>query len=333
MTITFTKPEYLALLLIVPFVILFAIRTRTRRRSRLHRFASSATSGLLKVEVHHLMRGTKWTMVCLVFTILVLSLAGPCYNERFEKIKLRNVDVLFLLDISKSMSAADVPPAATRLHLAKRKIRSLKKRLLSDRTGLIVFSKRAYTLCPLTIDENAFDFFLDDVDSNTISSGGTDISAAIRKAVDSFRYEAKTEKVILLVSDGEEPGRKSNAVKEAKRAAETGIKTFVLGIGSTDGSPIDEIDPDTGKPAISVPDFEKLGSIAKEGQGGFVEWSNSDYDVRKLAERISSMVEPDVFEVATKSKAIEFSMLTVLPYQVLLFIAIILLCIETFIKI
>ena len=332
MNITFAQPGYLALLLIVPFVILFAVRSRTRRRNHLRRFASSETSGRLNIEVHSLLRASKWVLICLVFALMALALAGPHYDERLEMVKLREVDVFYLLDVSNSMTAGDVPPAPTRLELAKRKIRALKDRLIGDRIGLIVFSNRAYTLCPLTIDENAFDFFLDDVDTDTISTGGTNISSAIRKAGESFDYRTKTERVIVLVSDGEEPEIRGDAVKAIKMASDRGIHVFVLGIGTVEGSHIDEIDPDTGRSVNTSLDLKKLRSIAEEGRGIYVDWSNSNRDVNRLVDGIEDVVESSVFETETRSREIEFSMLTILPYQIPLFAAIILLCMETFIK-
>jgi len=263
---------------------------------------------------------------------MTLALAGPHYDERLEMVKLREVDVFYLLDVSNSMAARDVPPAPTRLDLAKRKIRTLKDRLIGDRIGLIVFSNRAYTLCPLTIDENAFDVFLDDVDTDTISAGGTNISSAIRKAADSFDYRTRSEKVIVLVSDGEEPEIRGDAVKAAQMAFSKGIHVFVLGIGSIEGSHIDEIDPDTGRSVNTSLDLDKLRSVAEEGRGIFVEWSNSNRDVNRLVDGIGKIVRSSVFETETRSKALEFSMLTILPCQIPLFAAIILLCIETFIK-
>ena len=332
MTLTFANPQYLALLLIVPFVILFAVRTKTRKQNQRRRFASDTVSARMSLDIHPLIRGAKWLLISLIFAALSFALAEPHYNEKIERVKLRNVDVIFLLDVSKSMSATDVPPAATRLQLAKRKIRSLKDRIINDRIGLVVFSNRAYTLCPLTIDKNAFVFFLDDVDTRTISSGGTDISAAISKAVDNFHYQTQTEKIIVLVSDGEEPETKRDPIAATREAAQKGIRVFVLGIGSKDGSHIDETDPDTGRPATSVPDMKKLRSIAEEGHGLFAEWSNSDSDVKKLADYIAVAVKPAILELQPRSKAIEFSMFTIMPYQVLIFLAIILLCTETFIK-
>ena len=332
MTLTFAKPHYLALLLIVPYVVLFSIRTRTRKQNQRRRFASDIVSARMCIEIHPLIRATKWLLVCLVFAALSFALAQPHYNERIEKVKLRNVDVIFVLDVSKSMSATDVPPAATRLQLAKRKISSIKDLIINDRIGLVVFSNRAYTLCPLTIDKNAFDFFLDDVDTEIISSGGTDIAAAITKAVDNFHYRTETEKVVVLVSDGEEPETKGDPIAAARKAAEKSIRVFVLGIGSKDGSHIDEIDTDTGTQAFTLPDTKKLKSIAKEGHGLFAEWSNNDSDIHKLADRIATALKPAVFEVEARSRTIEFSMITIMPYQVMIFLAIILLCMETFIK-
>jgi Ca-activated chloride channel family protein len=332
MTLTFAKPQYLALLLIVPYVILFSIRTGTRKKNQRRKFSSDIVSAHMFIEIHPLTRAAKWLLACLVFAALSFALAQPHYNERIERVKLRNVDVIFLLDVSRSMSATDVPPASTRLQLAKRKVSSLKDLIISDRIGLVVFSNRAYTLCPLTIDKNAFDFFLDDVDTDMISSGGTNISAAITKAVDSFHYQTQTEKIIVLISDGEEPEIEGDPIAAAGKAAEKGIGVFVLGIDSEEGSHINEIDADTGTRAFSVPDMSKLRSIAEEGDGLFTEWSNSDSDVRKLADTIASAVEPSIFEVQTRSRNIEFSMITIMPYQVLVFLAIVMLCMETFIK-
>ena len=140
------------------------------------------------------------------------------------------------------------------------------------------------------------------------------------------------ERVIVIISDGEEPEQKSNPVDAARAAVGDGIRTFALGIGSPEGSSVDVIDPETGRPALTVPDFKKLESVARAGRGAFVEWTNNDNDLNELAYGISNAIEPAAFETVVTSRAIEFSLLTIRPYQILIFLAIVFICIETFFK-
>ncbi len=332
MNITFAEPGYLALMLIVPYISLFAMRTRSRKRNRLRRFAERDTSRRLAVEIHHGTRGAKWVLMSLVIIMLSLALAEPHYDQRPVRLKLRDIDLFFVLDISNSMTAKDVPPLKSRLDLAKRKIRSFMDRRPSDKFGLVVFTRSAFKLCPLTSDRKAFDFFLDDVDENTISSGSTDIAEAIRAASGAFNKGPRSEKVIVLISDGEEPEERGDPVAAAKRAADMGMKVFALGVGSEEGVTIDETVPGTDVPAETRADFRKLRSIATAGGGSFTEWTRSNYDVRQLARAISQSVKPSALEVVSQSKQMEFSLFTILPYQIFVFIALLLLCWETFFK-
>ena len=145
--------------------------------------------------------------------------------------KRKGVEILFAVDTSKSMLTPDVKP--DRLTRAKMAIDDLVNHLDGDGVGLIAFAGNAFLQCPITLDYDAFNESLDAVDTNTIPRGGTDIANAIREAQAALQNRPGSDKILVLLTDGED--LEGSAVDAAKAAAQAGLKIYTLGVGTANG--------------------------------------------------------------------------------------------------
>jgi Ca-activated chloride channel family protein len=194
-----------------------------RRRRALERFAATG-SGAAGADPGR--RRAKGLLLLLGLAALVLGLARPAWNPTPRQVERRGREVVFVLDVSRSMLAEDLAP--NRLERAKIAIRDCLERLRGDRVGLIVFAGTAVTRCPLTVDYGFFRMMLDQVGPDSVSRGGTLIGDAIRKAVDGMLAEGDHQDIILI-TDGED--HESFPVEAAREAGERGVRLLAIGLG------------------------------------------------------------------------------------------------------
>jgi Ca-activated chloride channel family protein len=214
-----------------------------------------------------------------------------------------HADVMFVLDVSRSMLAEDAPPY--RLARAKAEIDELVDKLEDARVGLVVFAGRAVLACPLTPDRSFFSTVLSTIDTRSAGRGGTRIGEAIKTAVASFPAGAGA-KLIVLITDGDDQDKYS--VDAAKLARDAGVKILAIGLGSETGSEITLIDPQTGaksklmhdgKPVISKLDGEALRKIALATEGVYVPAGTAAVDLKSI---LQSYVLPLVHEEGDAAK-------------------------------
>ena len=166
------------------------------------------------------------------YLLLAVSLARPQWGEHLEDVRRRGLDIVVALDTSRSMLADDLKP--NRLQQAKWGIRDLVNQLQGDRVGLVSFAGSAFLQCPLTIDYAAFMMTLDDVYAGIIPVGGTAIAEALRVAGKAFDRNTASDKVIILITDGENhEGDPAGIVDELRK---DGIRVFAIGVGSVEGA-------------------------------------------------------------------------------------------------
>ncbi len=197
-------------------------------RSALKRFAAA---GLLPELASAVNPAAKWWKAFLVMTgILSLSiaLARPTWGERKRIVERRGRDVVFVLDVSRSMLAADLNP--NRLEHAKNAIRDCLDSLTGDRVGLVVFAGGTVVKCPLTTDYGFFRMMLTDASPESVGRGGTLIGDAIRQCVeDVFDEQRRDVRDIVLITDGDD--HESFPIEAAARAGKEGIRLIAIGIG------------------------------------------------------------------------------------------------------
>lgn len=213
-----------------------------------------------------------------------------------------SADVLFVLDVSRSMLAEDAAP--NRLARAKAEVAQLVGRLEGHRVGLIAFAGRAVPVCPLTPDHSYFNTVLSTVDTRSAGKGGSRVGEAIKAGVRAFP-QGPGAKLMVLISDGDDQDPYTQDA--AKLARDAGVKIVVVGLGSEQGSQITLTDPKTGakqtlmhdgKPVISKLDGEALRKIALTTEGAYVPAGTSAIDLDSIME---SHVRPIVRSAADAS--------------------------------
>jgi Ca-activated chloride channel family protein len=225
----------LVALVAVPLAAWAVIRGARRRASDLRAFGEPevlARGSALSDERTAVFRG--WLQVAaLAFGLL--ALARPQFGEREAELLRTGRDVLLLLDLSRSMTVADVRP--TRLAAAKAAAWETLAAAPGDRVGLVVFGGSAFLQLPLTSDRAALKLFLDAASPDDLGDPGTDIGTALATAGKVFEHEGdRGHRAVLLVSDGETDQGDLEAATKSLRA-ET-IPVFALGVGTTGGAPV-----------------------------------------------------------------------------------------------
>ncbi|MGJ8638590.1 MAG: VWA domain-containing protein [Opitutaceae bacterium] len=238
-----------------------------RRETLLSQFAASRLLDQLTEKASQTRTLIKAALVILALAAIGIALARPQYGVEWSERKARGLDIVFVLDSSKSMLATDMRP--TRLDRAKLAVIDLTERLESDRIGLVAFAGRAFLQTPPTLDYSAFRESLEAVGPGSMTSGGSDLGNAIKEAERAFPKDDNF-KIIILLTDGEDLG--GNAIETARDAAKNGIKVYAIGIGTPEGDYLrvrneqgDEVfvrDSD-GKPVRSQLDEATLQEIAQ----------------------------------------------------------------------
>jgi Ca-activated chloride channel homolog len=260
--------ELLLLLWAAPLLIGCYVYGAHRRKQACQRFAEAGLLPRLTATVSPARRAWKAAFVLVAIALVVVALARPAWNPEPKVVTRQGRDVVFLLDVSRSMLAEDLAP--NRLGQAKLAIQDCVDRLQGDRVGLIAFAGTSAIKCPLTLDYGFFRMMLEDISTGSVSRGGTLIGDALRKGMDEvFDDEEKRYKDIILITDGED--HDSFPVDAAEKAGDRGIRLLAIGLG----------DEDQGK-RIPVTDGQGRNSfITYQGQEV---WTKLDADtLRKMA--------------------------------------------------
>ncbi len=207
-----------------------------RRRRALARFAEIGLLPRLTGSVSPVRRRWKAALILAASALLVVSLARPQWNPKPKTVQRQGRDVVFILDVSRSMLCDDLRP--NRLERAKLAINDCIDVLEGDRVGLITFAGTAVVSCPLTMDYGFFRMMLNQVDTSSVSRGGTKIGDAIRRALDDvLDARERRYKDVVLITDGED--HDSFPVEAARKAGERGVRLLAVGLGDeNEGQPI-----------------------------------------------------------------------------------------------
>jgi Ca-activated chloride channel family protein len=224
----FGQPEWFAGLWGLPVLAGVLSWMFWRQRVAARTFSGSAFGEVLVRSVRWGRRRARAALVIAAAGLLVLALARPRWDPREETVQRTGRDVVFLVDVSRSMLAADLAPS--RLERAKLWIKDLVASLGNDRVGLVAFAGTAVVKCPLTVDTSFFNLALEGLGPDSVSRGGTMIGDAIRKTLDEVITEGDGACDIILFTDGED--QESFPVEAAGLAAKRGIRLIALGLGS-----------------------------------------------------------------------------------------------------
>ena len=234
----FAQPAFLYCF--IPLVLLGVLLWYLARRkdAALARIGAPGLITRLSASVNRTGRRWKTALWFVALILLVITLARPRWGSQVEYVERRGVEIMVALDISESMLAEDLKP--NRLARAKLEISELMDQLEGNAIGLVLFSGAAFVQFPLTSDFATARTFLDSAKPGLISRPGTAIAEAIDIAVNGFDEERATQKVIILLTDGE--NHEGDYAAAAQKAAERGIIIYTIGFGSPDGEPIPQYD-------------------------------------------------------------------------------------------
>lgn len=279
---TFARLWILHFLWLVPAAALALIVETRKKKKALERFADPLLLVRLTGSPQKGRRFIKGLLLLTSLTFLILALAGPRWGSHYQEVSQRGVDIMVLVDVSTSMLVEDVKP--NRLERARREVLDFIKVIQGDRIGLVAFSGAAFVQCPLTLDYQAVELFLRELDPDLIPVPGTDLGAAIETAVPAFDDKTETDKVIVLITDGED--NESRGLEAARKAAGKGIRIFVFGMGDASGGPIPSAGgkggfkkDEKGKMILSRLDEKGLKDLASMSGGTYARAVAGDLDL------------------------------------------------------
>jgi Ca-activated chloride channel homolog len=224
-----------------------------RQQTALAKFVSAHLRRQLTRSISVTKRRLQRGLVMAALLLLFVALAGPLFGFRWQQVCSRGNEIIFAIDTSRSMTAADVKPS--RLVRAKLAIDDFIRKLDGDAAGLVAFAGSAFLVCPMTLDYAAFHESLAAVDTNTIPRGGTNITSAIRAAQAALQRRPSSDKILILITDGED--LEGDALSAARAAAQSGLKIYTVGVGTAAGD------------LIPIP-AEQGGGFVKDDLGAFV---------------------------------------------------------------
>jgi Ca-activated chloride channel family protein len=236
-----------------------------RRRLALEQLVAPAMLPVLAPHWNPARASIRLLLRMLALTLLVVALARPQWGFHWEEVRRQGLDLMVVLDTSRSMMASDIKPS--RLQQAKWGVRDLLRNLRGDRVGLVPFAGSSLLQCPLTIDYAAFTMTLDDLYSGIIPRGGTAIEQALRQAIESFPADGTADRVILLITDGED--HEGDPLDLIPALKEKNIRVYTIGIGTLEGE--------------MVPGADGQGAYFKDRQGQIVKTALKEDVLQKLA--------------------------------------------------
>jgi len=294
----FANPDFLYLLLLLPVMLILWIFNAIRKRKAIQRIGDPLLVNRLLPGYSRIRSALKFTLQLIAVTFLIIVLARPQFGSKLEEVKKEGVEVIIALDVSNSMLAEDIQP--DRLTRAKQALTRLIDNLDNDKIGLIVFAGDAYTQIPITTDYISAKMFLSAINPNMVPKQGTAIGSAIDLGIRSFSPGEGRSKAMIIITDGE--NHEDDPVSAASEASKAGIVIHTIGIGSTDGVPIqvmingkkDYLKDADGNTVITKLDEDILQKIAVAAGGNYVRASNSSIGLDELFGEIKKMKKQEM---------------------------------------
>ena len=288
------EPFYFYLLLIVPILIIGFFILISWKKAIQKEHISNHLFKKLSPESSKFKPKFKLFLLSLVFIFLSIGLVNPKIGTQLKTVKREGVDIVFAIDVSKSMLAEDIAP--NRLEKAKRIVSQTINELNSDRVGIIAYAASALPVLPITTDYSTARMFLQSLNTSMLSSQGTAILEAIKLAKDYYDDENQTNRVLCILSDGEDHEFDNQNIPSV--AKEMGITIFTVGLGSPKGAPIpiktnDVIESykknSEGDVVITKLTAKILQEIADSGNGTYITGENTQLAVDEIIEKLKQM--------------------------------------------
>jgi Ca-activated chloride channel family protein len=236
----------------------------------------------------------KFVVWALCIAALIIALVNPKLGTKIETVTRQGVDVVFAVDVSKSMLAEDVAP--NRLEKSKQLVTQIINNLVGDRVGVIGYAGSAFPQVPITTDFASAKLFLNNMNTDMVSSQGTAINEAINLSKTYYNDQEQTNRVLFIVSDGEDHQEQDQDAVAA--AVASGIQIYTIGVGSSAGAPIPikrngilqyyKRDQDNNQ-VITKLNAQNLQNIAEWGQGKYIDGTQTKEVVAQVQDILNAM--------------------------------------------
>ncbi|HVM89523.1 MAG TPA: VWA domain-containing protein [Puia sp.] len=291
LSVRFQNINYWWCLTAIPFLVVLFVFLLQWKKATIKKIGDAPLVAFLTRSYSPFNFLLKFIIVCTALITIIIGAMNFQTEGKTENIHRKGVDVMILLDVSKSMLAEDVKPS--RLERAKQILTLLINKLENDRVGLILFAGRAYMQMPLTTDHSAAKMYIQNASPNAVPTQGTVIAEALDMANRAFNNKEQKYKSIVLISDGED--HDPDAEKTTRTLAENGVMINTIGIGSPEGAPI--MDPVTnqlkkdadGQTIISKLNEPELKHIADLTNGIYLRLDNIDDALATLTQQLDSI--------------------------------------------
>lgn len=317
----FADPIYLYLLALIPVLALIRFLTYRNQKKRLRKFGDPKLLRQLMPDVSRFRPSVKFWILQGALALLIVMLARPQFGTKINNEQRVGIETIIAMDISNSMLAEDITPS--RLQRSKMMVENLVDHFTNDKIGLIVFAGDAFVQLPITSDYVSAKMFLSSIDPSMMATQGTDIARAIDMAAHSFTQEEGIGKAIIVITDGED--HEGGALEAAKAAKDAGMRVYVLGVGSTKGSPIpipgtgDYMKDNTGNTVMSALNEEMCRQVAQAGGGAYIHVENNsaaqdqlDNELDKLSKKETTSTVYSEFDEQFQAVAILALLLLIL---------------------
>ncbi len=291
----FESPIYLYLLVLIPILALIRFYALRDRKKKLKAFGDLTLLKGLMPDVSPKRAAIKFWLLEGALTLLILMLARPQLGSKVSHETRNGIETMIALDISNSMRAEDIVPS--RLDKSKMLIENMVDNFTQDKVGLIVFAGNAFIQLPITSDYVSAKMFLQNTDPSLIATQGTNIAEAIQVGLKSFTQQEKIGRAIIIITDGED--HEGGAVEAAQTAKKNGVRVFVLGVGSTSGSPIPDgeggyMKDHSGNVVMSCLNEEMCREIAQAGGGAYIHVNNTNQAQKKLNNELIKLQKGEI---------------------------------------
>lgn len=274
------EKKYFYLLIIIPILLLIFLYNQYWKRKKQREFGDLELLKRLSPDKSIFKDWVKFVIILLAFIALSLALVNPKVGTKTETVNREGIDIVFAVDVSKSMLAEDIAPS--RLEKTKQIISQIINNLSGDRVGIVAYAASAFPVLPITTDYGAAKLFLQGMNTDIVSSQGTSLSDAILLSTSFFAEDKSRSKLIILLSDGEDHDLDvEEALKEAKKK---NLKIITVGLGTEKGGPIPikeggnaiSFKRDSNNDVVITKlEAENLRVIASRTNGGYINGSNT----------------------------------------------------------
>jgi len=288
------ETSYFYILLIIPIMIIGFLFLKTWKKNIQKKYISENLLQFLSPNISNFKPKIKLLFLILFILFSTIALVNPKIGTELKTVKREGVDIVFALDVSKSMLAEDIAP--NRLEKAKRIVSEIINTLNNDRVGVIAYAATALPILPITDDYSTAKTFLQSLNTDMLSSQGTAIIQSINLAQKFYDDEDQTNRVLCILSDGEDHEVERQNLLEL--AEQSGITIITIGLGSVKGAPIPIKEnnivksykkDENGDVVVTKLNTQLLNTIANSSSGIYIEGLNTELVVEEISKRLKEM--------------------------------------------